>query len=173
MSEIGGSEVLLLIIIGLIVLGPERLPRVANQIGSWLGQARRMTRMMRRQLEEEVNFDLKKEVGLDQPANASADKYRNPEFVQDRHNDQPNDDEPNVELPDDYSPAHGADERGTGVGDDPLESPSATAETRRRRTANRNPSQTQHQTHPTPRRHPSSPRLDQHDRNREQSGAAC
>ena len=129
MSEIGGSEVLLLIIIGLIVLGPERLPRVANQIGSWLGQARRMTRMMRRQLEEEVNFDLKKEVGLDQPANASADKYRNPEFVQDRHNDQPDDDEPNVELPDDYSPAHGADERGTGVGDDPLESSSATTET--------------------------------------------
>ena len=134
MSEIGGSEVLLLIIIGLIVLGPERLPRVANQIGSWLGQARRMTRMMRRQLEEEVNFDLKKEVGLNQPANASADQYRNPEFVQDRHtnqpnDDQPNDDEPNVELPDDYSPAHGADERGTGVGDDPLDSPSAKTET--------------------------------------------
>ena len=129
MSEIGGSEVLLLIIIGLIVLGPERLPRVANQIGSWLGQARRMTRMMRRQLEEEVNFDIKKEVGLDQPASASADQYRNPEFVQDRHNDQPDDDEPNAELPDDYSPAHGADERGTGVGDDPLDSPSATTET--------------------------------------------
>ena len=129
MSEIGGSEVLLLIIIGLIVLGPERLPRVANQIGSWLGQARRMTRMMRRQLEEEVNFDLKKEVGLGQPTSASAEKYRNPEFVQDRHIDQPNDDEPDVELPDDYSPAHGADERGTGVGDDPLDSTSAKTET--------------------------------------------
>ncbi|MEM7502501.1 MAG: Sec-independent protein translocase protein TatB [Pseudomonadota bacterium] len=129
MSEIGGSEVLLLIIIGLIVLGPERLPRVANQIGSWLGQARRMTRMMRRQLEEEVNFDLKKEVGLDQAAKSATDQYRNPEFVQDRHTDQPNDDETNVELPDDYSPAHGADERGTGVGDDPLDSTSATTET--------------------------------------------
>ena len=30
-----------LFLIGLIVLGPERLPRVANQLGSWLGQARR------------------------------------------------------------------------------------------------------------------------------------
>ncbi len=122
MSEIGGSEVLLLIIIGLIVLGPERLPRVANQIGSWLGQARRMTRMMRRQLEEEVNFDLKKEVGLDQTANTAEDPYRNPEFVQDRHTGKPNDDEPDVDLPDDYSPAHGADELGTGVRDDALES---------------------------------------------------
>ncbi|MCH7980473.1 MAG: twin-arginine translocase subunit TatB [Proteobacteria bacterium] len=57
MSGIGFSEIIILCLIGLIVLGPERLPRVANQIGGWVGQARRMTRMMRRQLEEELNFD--------------------------------------------------------------------------------------------------------------------
>lgn len=57
MSGIGGSEFLLLCLIGLLVLGPERLPRVATQIGSWLGQARRMTRAMRRQLEEELNVE--------------------------------------------------------------------------------------------------------------------
>ena len=57
MSGIGFSELLILFVIGLIVLGPERLPRVANQLGTWLGQARRMTRVMRRQLEEELDFD--------------------------------------------------------------------------------------------------------------------
>ncbi len=57
MSGIGFSELLILCLIGLIVLGPERLPRVANQIGGWIGQARRMTRVMRRQLEEELDFD--------------------------------------------------------------------------------------------------------------------
>ncbi len=57
MSGIGGSEFLLLCLIGLLVLGPERLPRVATQIGSWLGQARRMTRVMKRQLEEELNVE--------------------------------------------------------------------------------------------------------------------
>ena len=57
MSGIGFSEFLILCLIGLIVLGPERLPKVANQIGSWVGQARRMTRVMRRQLQEELNFD--------------------------------------------------------------------------------------------------------------------
>lgn len=128
MSEIGGSEVLLLIIIGLIVLGPERLPRVANQIGSWLGQARRMTRMMRRQLEEEVNFDLKKEIGLDQPAASTEDPYRNPQFVQDRHAGDAQGEEPKTDLPDDYSPAHGADEMGTGVGDEVDENHAAAAE---------------------------------------------
>ena len=57
MSGIGFSEFLILCLIGLVVLGPRRLPRVANQIGRWVGQARRMTRVMRRQLEEELNFD--------------------------------------------------------------------------------------------------------------------
>ena len=62
MSGIGGSEFLLLLLIGLLVLGPERLPRVASQIGRWLGQARRMTRVMKRQLEEEL--DVEKNIGI-------------------------------------------------------------------------------------------------------------
>ena len=57
MSGIGSSEFILLLVIGLIVLGPKRLPEVANTIGGWIGQARRMTRVMKRQLEEELNFD--------------------------------------------------------------------------------------------------------------------
>lgn len=57
MSGIGFWELIILSLIGLIVLGPERLPRVANQLGSWLGQARRMTRVMKRQLEDELNFE--------------------------------------------------------------------------------------------------------------------
>lgn len=57
MSGVGFWEVILVFLIGLIVLGPERLPRVAQQLGSWLGQARRMTRVMRRQLEDELNLE--------------------------------------------------------------------------------------------------------------------
>ena len=57
MSGIGFWELIILFLIGLIVLGPERLPRVAQQLGNWIGQARRMTRMMRRQLEDELHFD--------------------------------------------------------------------------------------------------------------------
>lgn len=57
MSGVGFWEFFFLCMIGLVVLGPKRLPQVANQIGSWVGQARRMTRVMRRQLEEELDFD--------------------------------------------------------------------------------------------------------------------
>ncbi len=63
MSGIGGSEFILLCLIGLLILGPERLPRVARQIGTWLGKARQMTRSLQRQLEEEV--DVKKNFGFD------------------------------------------------------------------------------------------------------------
>ncbi len=57
MSGVGFSEFLILCLIGLVVLGPKRLPEVANQIGSWIGQARRMTRVMKRQLEEELDLN--------------------------------------------------------------------------------------------------------------------
>ncbi len=63
MSGIAGSELLLLCIIGLLILGPERLPRLARQIGSWVGKARQMTRAMQRQIEEEL--DVEKNLGID------------------------------------------------------------------------------------------------------------
>jgi len=63
MSGIAGSELLLLCIIGLLILGPERLPRLARQIGSWIGKARQMTRAMQRQIEEEI--DMEKNLGID------------------------------------------------------------------------------------------------------------
>jgi len=63
MSSMGGSEFLLLCLIGLLILGPERLPRVARQVGSWVGKARQMTRQMRRQLEDEI--DAEKNLGFD------------------------------------------------------------------------------------------------------------
>jgi sec-independent protein translocase protein TatB len=62
MSGIGGSEFILLCLIGLLILGPERLPRVARQLGGWLGKARQMTRAMQRQLEEEL--DTEKNFGI-------------------------------------------------------------------------------------------------------------
>ena len=61
MSGVGFFELVILFLIGLIVLGPKRLHSVATQLGSWVGQARRMTRAMKRQLEEELDLgdDLK------------------------------------------------------------------------------------------------------------------
>ena len=57
MASMSGWEFLLIVVIGLVVLGPQRLNSVANQLGGWIGQARRMTRQMKRQLEDELDVD--------------------------------------------------------------------------------------------------------------------
>ena len=57
MFDIGFSEVLLIFVIALVVLGPEKLPRLASQLGRWIGRARAMARQFREQLEEEVNLE--------------------------------------------------------------------------------------------------------------------
>lgn len=57
MFDIGFSEILLIFFLALVVLGPEKLPRVAAQVGRWLGRARSMARQFREQLEEEVNLE--------------------------------------------------------------------------------------------------------------------
>ena len=100
MSGIGFWELIILSLIGLIVLGPERLPRVANQLGSWLGQARRMTRVMKRQLEDELNFE--KDLSINPP---NREPSSQPTYTPPRDDD-------------DHSAAHGEGEIGTGVGED-------------------------------------------------------
>ena len=94
MSGIGFWELIILFLIGLIVLGPERLPRVANQLGNWLGQARRMTRVMKRQLEEELDLNSQFKIKPSPPVT------------------------PANEEDDAFSPAHDKVDVGTGVDDD-------------------------------------------------------
>jgi Tat protein translocase TatB subunit len=61
MFDIGPGELVLVAIIGLLVLGPQRLPKVAAEIGKWVGRARRTATQLRRQLEREVELsDLEK-----------------------------------------------------------------------------------------------------------------
>ena len=57
MLDVGFSEILLTSAIALIVLGPERLPKVARQVGHWMGRARAMARQLSDQLEREVSAE--------------------------------------------------------------------------------------------------------------------
>lgn len=43
MFNIGGPEVLVILVLALIVLGPQRLPDAARQIGKFMGELRRMS----------------------------------------------------------------------------------------------------------------------------------
>lgn len=56
MFDVGFGELVLISLIGLLVLGPQRLPKVAAEIGKWVGRARRTATQLRRQLEREIEL---------------------------------------------------------------------------------------------------------------------
>lgn len=54
MFDVGGTELLLVGLLALLVLGPERLPQVARTVGHWVGRAKAMFNNMRYELEHEA-----------------------------------------------------------------------------------------------------------------------
>lgn len=57
MFEVGFTEIVLIMGLALLVLGPEKLPGLAEKVGRWTGRARAMARQLRTQLEQEVTLD--------------------------------------------------------------------------------------------------------------------
>jgi sec-independent protein translocase protein TatB len=57
MFEVGFQELVLIALLALIVLGPEKLPKLAANLGRWTGRARSMARNLRQQLENEVSYE--------------------------------------------------------------------------------------------------------------------
>jgi sec-independent protein translocase protein TatB len=72
MFEVGFSELLLIFAIALIVLGPQRLPKLAQQVGRWVGRARAMARQFREQLEDEAS-SLERNMSIDPGIDTSLD----------------------------------------------------------------------------------------------------
>ncbi|HVF15259.1 MAG TPA: Sec-independent protein translocase protein TatB [Steroidobacteraceae bacterium] len=57
MFEVGFTEIILILGLALLVLGPEKLPGLAEKLGRWTGRARSMARQLRTQLEQEVTIE--------------------------------------------------------------------------------------------------------------------
>jgi sec-independent protein translocase protein TatB len=57
MFEVGFTEIILIMGLALLVLGPEKLPGLAEKVGRWTGRARAMARQLRTQLEQEVTLE--------------------------------------------------------------------------------------------------------------------
>lgn len=74
MFDVGFWELLLLFGLALMILGPERLPRVARRLGMWAGQARSLARSLRTQLESEIELDSLRRQTPSQPADRPAAK---------------------------------------------------------------------------------------------------
>jgi sec-independent protein translocase protein TatB len=55
---INGGEFLLLIVVALVVVGPERLPRYAEQLGAWVRTARQFAQQAKTRVSEELGEDV-------------------------------------------------------------------------------------------------------------------
>ena len=58
MFDIGFSEMVIIAVVALVVLGPERLPRVARQAGQWMGKLQRYV--------SDVKSDINRQMDLDE-----------------------------------------------------------------------------------------------------------
>lgn len=63
MFDIGFSELVLIGILGLLILGPERLPQAAKSVGTWVRKIRNIAKNLSSEIERELEVeDLRKEL---------------------------------------------------------------------------------------------------------------
>jgi sec-independent protein translocase protein TatB len=62
MFDVGFSELIVIALVALIVIGPERLPRVARTLGALLGRAQRYVNDVKADIQREVDLDELKNI---------------------------------------------------------------------------------------------------------------
>ncbi len=62
MFDVGFSELVVIALVALIVIGPERLPRVARTVGALLGRAQRYINDVKADIQREVDLDELKNI---------------------------------------------------------------------------------------------------------------
>ena len=73
MFDIGFSELMLIGIVALVVIGPERLPKVARTAGQWLGKLNRYVSQVKQDIDRDIKLDeLRK---MQQEMKDTAQKY--------------------------------------------------------------------------------------------------
>lgn len=75
MFDVGFQELTLIGVIALIVVGPERLPRMARTLGLWMGKIRYYVGQVKSDIEREVRAQELKEM-LNKPAEELDDLYK-------------------------------------------------------------------------------------------------
>ena len=69
MFDVGFWELGLIALVALVVIGPERLPKVARTAGMWLGRGRRFISSVKDDIDREIKADELKEILAKQKQN--------------------------------------------------------------------------------------------------------
>jgi len=57
MFEVGFSELVMIALVSLLVIGPERLPKVARLAGFWIGKARNIAATFKEEIKHELHAE--------------------------------------------------------------------------------------------------------------------
>lgn len=68
MFEVGFSELLMVGLVSLLVIGPEKLPKVARVVGFWLGKARAISANLKAEIHHELELEEMKQILQQQQA---------------------------------------------------------------------------------------------------------
>ena len=72
MPTIGWFEILIVIVIAIIVLGPKDFPVMLKKVGSWIGTAKRYVNNIQNEIsnidieEDKINNEIKKDIKKDE-----------------------------------------------------------------------------------------------------------
>lgn len=104
--DVGFAELFFLAVVGLLILGPERLPVVARTLGGWVRRGREMASDFQRELEREVDLKEIKAIKNDvnqiaQPLKEAAQTLDDgPSILNKALSDSPSADNTNTSQPD-------------------------------------------------------------------------
>ncbi len=99
MFDIGFSELILVGVMGLIILGPERLPKAARTVGLLVGRVRRTMSGIQQEIEQEVrNQDIREK--LKNPTATYNDSQERHDEGHGEHHNEDDHDELNAKLKD-------------------------------------------------------------------------
>jgi len=78
MFDIGFTEMLIVAVVALIVLGPERLPKVAKQAGEWMGKLQRYVSDVKSDINRQMELEelRKLQTEVKQAANSLESSFR-------------------------------------------------------------------------------------------------
>jgi sec-independent protein translocase protein TatB len=66
MFDIGFSELIMIGLVSLLVIGPERLPKVARLAGFWLGKTRSMVASVKAEIKQELQAEEMRQIFKEQ-----------------------------------------------------------------------------------------------------------
>jgi sec-independent protein translocase protein TatB len=72
MFDVNFSEIVVILVVALIVIGPERLPKVARSMGQWLGRVQRFVSTVKQDIDKSMELEELRELERKVKAEAAA-----------------------------------------------------------------------------------------------------